>query len=260
MEEAASRIIVALDFQTLDEAQRVVNMYKGLVGGFKAAQTLLTAEGAPRVAEALAGTADIIFGDFKYHDIPFQVEGSVKAATKLGFNMINVHAAGGSKMMLAAMRGAYNGAEEVGIKVPTIIAVTALTSLNFDDLVEAGELEALPSIADPVEREELQKRAIERLVRNRALLAQDCNLDGVVASPLELLDLRQNIQPESKIITPGIRLPGSSVDDQSRLSTPEFAIANGSNYLVVGRDFTGAEDPPSKLTEYCKRIIGAISN
>lgn len=253
-EQAAKKIIIALDYSSLDEALPIAMRFKGKVGGLKAAQTLLTAEGPDRVAKALSGMTDILFGDFKYHDIPFQVGGAVANATALGFNMINVHASGGSKMMIAAAEAAQEKADKLGIAVPTVIAVTVLTSLNYDALVELGDLPSL-NIADPEELADVQKRAIERLVRYRALLAQDCGLSGVVASPIEVPDLRQNVQEDFLIVTPGIRLPTSSVDDQVRLSTPEVAVANGSSYLVVGRDFTTADDPDAVLEEYTRRIV-----
>jgi orotidine-5'-phosphate decarboxylase len=144
--------------------------------------------------------------------------------------MMNVHAAGGAAMLAAARHAVDEAAAELGSRAPLLIAVTVLTSLNDDDLKATG-------ITDDAARQAL------RLAR----LTADCGLDGVVCSAQEAHALRAAQGPDFKLVTPGIRLPGSSADDQSRIITPEAAIANGADYLVIGRPITQAADPLAAL-------------
>jgi len=140
--------------------------------------------------------------------------------------------------MLTASRAAVNkAAEAAGRKPPLLIAVTVLTSLDDADLTETGHIDAAAPQA-------------LRLAR----LARDCGLDGVVCSAMEAPAMRQEFGPAFVLVTPGIRLPGAARDDQTRIITPEAAVANGADYLVIGRPITRADDPLGTLDAINRKI------
>jgi orotidine-5'-phosphate decarboxylase len=171
-----------------------------------------------------------VFLDLKFHDIPNTVAQACAAATRLGVWMLNVHAAGGKAMLGAARNAVDTTAAELGRPKPLLIAVTVLTSLGDADLVATGVDDAAPQQA-------------LRLAR----LTAASGLDGVVCSAVEAPGLRRALGPRFKLVTPGIRPEGSARDDQTRINTPEAAIANGADYLVVGRPITQAPDPVAAL-------------
>jgi orotidine-5'-phosphate decarboxylase len=244
------KLIVALDLPTGDAATRMAERLQGHVGMFKVGSELFTAEG-PVAVRYLVATGHKVFLDLKFHDIPNTVRAAAREAAELGVSMVNVHASGGRKMMEAALEGACSPAGEsrgplkrgsalpgpptgntarphgpplqVG---PKVLAVTVLTSLEFQDLEELG----------------ISGKPIEAVVR-LARLAQGAGLDGVVASAREISALRQACGPDFLIVTPGIRPASAAADDQARIATPASAIAAGADYLVVGRPITGAPDP-----------------
>ena len=149
------------------------------------------------------------------------------AAADLGIWMLNVHAAGG-RAMLSSAREAIDKSHHQ----PLLIAVTVLTSLSSDDLVEIGITSST-----------------EEQVMRLASLSQLCGLDGVVCSAQEIIPLREHLGSDFKLITPGIRPMGSAVDDQIRVMTPARAISLGSDYLVIGRPITQASDPLQALLD-----------
>jgi orotidine-5'-phosphate decarboxylase len=222
-----SRILVALDVPTRDAALALADALSGVVGGYKIGSQLFTAEG-PAIVRALVARGDRVFLDLKYHDIPNTVAGAVSAAADLGVWMVNVHASGGPAMMGAARRAADDSAGRRGTPPPLVIAVTVLTSLD------AGTLQQVGVPGTPIEQ-------VVRLAR----LSQDAGLDGIVASPQEVVAVREACGPAFVIVTPGIRGGSAAAgpDDQQRTATPAGAIAAGSSYLVVGRPITGASDP-----------------
>ena len=217
------RLIIALDVSSAAEAVRMAEKLRGHVGVFKVGSQLFTAEG-PVVARHLAALGEKVFLDLKFHDIPNTVHAAAREAARMGVSMLNVHAAGGSKMMEAALEGAGEGSS--GRDRPLVLAVTVLTSLGRYDLAGIG----LSGSAE---------RAAIRLAR----LAQRAGLDGVVASPLEIAAIRRSCGPEFVVVTPGIRFATTVADDQARIATPKEAIRAGGDYLVVGRPITAAADP-----------------
>jgi orotidine-5'-phosphate decarboxylase len=168
-----------------------------------------------------------VFLDLKYHDIPNTVATAVAAAAKLGVWMLNVHASGGVAMMQAA-KAAVQGLQLE--RMPLLIAVTILTSLQHEDLSVLGISDPLPVV-------------VERLAQASA----KAGMDGVVCSAQEAKRLRGLCGQGFKLVTPGIRPAWATRDDQSRVMTPKEALQAGSDYLVVGRPITQASDPAQAL-------------
>jgi orotidine-5'-phosphate decarboxylase len=222
---AADRLLVALDVETLGEAEVLLDRLRGVVTGCKVGSQLFTAAG-PAAVE-LARKRDFrVFLDLKFHDIPNTVAGAVREATRLGVFMLTVHAGGGVAMMRAAAESARKAAADFKVPRPLVIGVTVLTSLDRRALeVEVG----VPS-------------TVERHVVHLADRAREAGLDGCVASPQETRLLRLAMGPRWVIVTPGIRIANAG-DDQVRVATPAAAVAAGADYLVVGRPITQAPDP-----------------
>ena len=218
------RIIVALDYPDARDALALVSRLDPKLCRVKVGKELFTAAG-PALIEKLHAPGFGVFLDLKYHDIPNTVAGACRAAAELGVWMINVHALGGRAMMTAA-REALAGSKAR----PRIVAVTLLTSIGTADMAEVG------IGGNPQE-------AVLRLAR----LTQACGLDGVVCSAQEAAALRRQCGPEFSLVTPGIRPAAAGHDDQNRVATPRQAIADGADYLVIGRPITQASDPLAAL-------------
>ncbi len=217
-------IIVALDFDRAEEAVDLAERLDPALCRVKVGNELFT-RGGPAMVRTLQERGFQVFLDLKYHDIPNTVAAAVRAAADLEVWMVNVHAGGGSRMMQAA-REALEGREQR----PLLIGVTVLTSMSEDDLAELGYTET------PAER-------VQRL----AGLVQSSGLDGVVCSAQESTQLRNACGDNFTLVTPGIRLAGDDAGDQRRVVTPVDAMAAGSDYLVIGRSITRAQDPISTL-------------
>lgn len=221
------RLIVALDYSHASAALAMAARLDPSVCRVKIGKELFTAAG-PEVVRALVAMGFEVFLDLKFHDIPNTVAGAVRAAASLGVWMVNVHASGGRRMMEAA-RDALGAPGE---KVPLLIAVTVLTSLERADLAETG-IDTAP----------------EQQVQRLASLAVATGLDGVVCSAREATPLRASLGPAPVLVTPGIRPAGSDAGDQRRTLGPADALRAGSDFLVVGRPITGAVDPGAALRE-----------
>ena len=219
-----SRVIVALDYPDAAAALQLVASLTPDLCRLKVGKELFTRAGPPLVEE-LAGRGFDVFLDLKFHDIPNTVASACHAAADLGAWMINVHALGGERMLLAARQGIERATHS-----PLLVAVTILTSMDVPDLAAVG-LSGSP------------QDNVLRLAR----LARQSGLDGVVCSSRETAVLRDALGPDFLLVTPGIRPAGSEADDQRRVMTPTDAISAGSNYLVIGRPVTRADDPVSVL-------------
>lgn len=228
------RIVVAMDF---DNAGQCIAMAKRLSPQdcrLKVGKELFTACG-PQIVEQLMTLGFEVFLDLKFHDIPNTTAKAVKAAAELGVWMVNVHASGGERMMIAAR----DILESRSGKRPLLIAVTVLTSMEATDLAGVGI-----------------DRSPEKHVMKLAQLTQHCGLDGIVCSAREASLMRANFGSDFCLVTPGIRLESSPSDDQRRTLTPAAAIAAGSSYLVIGRPITQSVDPVAT----CQSIIQTLSD
>ena len=235
----SDRLLVALDVETLADAEQLLARLEGALTGCKIGSQLFTAAG-PRAVEAARKRGFSVFLDLKFHDIPNTVAGAVREATRLGVFMLNVHASGGLAMMRAAAEAAIKAAQDFGVPRPCCLGVTVLTSLDRRAL----------------HREVGVVANLDAHVLHLAERAREAGLDGCVASPREIRLLRIALGREWVIVTPGIR-PASSAeggsrppqdspgrrDDQVRVATPRQAFAAGADYLVVGRPITAAADP-----------------
>jgi len=227
------QLIVALDVPTFDEAKKLVKTLGKTVEIYKVGSQLFTASG-PEAVRYLLKEGKQVFLDLKFHDIPNTVASTLAAAVNIteggrGIMMCTLHALGGLEMLEAAAQAARKEAQIKGVKRPLLLAITVLTS-------EAG------------------KDNIPRLVLERAALAKQAGLDGVVASSQEAALIRREFGKDFVIVTPGIRPKDSAVGDQKRVTIPADAIANGSDFLVVGRPVVNASDPAAAAKQILEEI------
>lgn len=226
-----SKIIVALDYANAKDALALVDQLDANLCKLKVGKELFTAAG-PSLVETLVAKDFKVFLDLKFHDIPNTVAKACKAASDLGVWMLNVHASGGSAMMQAALEGVNQSNEN-----PYLTAVTVLTSMNQATLSEIN-------IQQPIEQQ----------VLSLAQLTQNVGLHGVVCSAQEATLLRKHVNANFLLVTPGIRPANASKDDQSRIVTPQDALQQGANYLVIGRPITQAEQPAKALQDILQSI------
>jgi orotidine-5'-phosphate decarboxylase len=242
--QTENKIIVALDVPTAGEARKIIAEIKTEVGAFKIGLQLFTAAGASFVREVVEA-GNKVFLDVKFHDIPNTVAKASIEAARLGVWMFNLHASGGGEMMRRTVSEVSEICERENLEKPKIIGVTVLTSSDDDTLKETG----------------IAENAESQVLRLAALSAK-CGLDGVVASPLEIKAIREKIGREDfLIVTPGVRpesaAQGANVatnDDQKRVKTPKRAVADGANFLVIGRPVLQAENKLKALRQILEEI------
>lgn len=228
MTNAKDKLIVALDLSSYDDARALVNRLGDTVTFYKIGLELLFSDGLS-LARELKQEGKRVFLDLKFLDIGNTVERAVASAAGLGVDFLTVHGHD-TKTLKAAIRG------RAGSDLK-LLAVTVLTSLDQSDLDEQG-LATTPGA----------------LVLSRARLAQNAGVDGVIASGQEAAAVRATAGPEFLIVTPGIRLPGGDTGDQARITTPEEALRDGANHLVVGRPINAAKDPKAAAEAFLARI------
>lgn len=226
-------VIIALDFENKERTLDFLKKFKNEKLFVKVGMELFYSEG-PSIIKEIKDLGHKIFLDLKLHDIPNTVNGGMKSLAKLGVDMVNVHAAGGIKMMQAA----YDAFEGVENK-PKIIAVTQLTSTSKEAM---NNEQGIPG------------DVIDSVLRY-AKCAKEAHLDGVVCSPLEVRAIKDSLGEDFLTVTPGIR-PQMVNDDQVRVTTPHDARKLGTNYIVVGRPITKAEDPYKAYLEIRKDFLG----
>ena len=227
------KVITALDVSSRDEALHLVKELHDLVGMFKVGSQLFMSAG-PAIVREIVEAGGKVFLDLKFHDIPNTVTHAAAEAAKLGISMMTIHASGGRAMMEAVVKGLQ---DKSGTHRPLVVAVTVLTSLDTRSLFEIG-----------------MEQPVDLYVQRLAVLAQECGVDGVVCSPREIQLLRKTVNPSFKIVTPGIRMPDQSLNDQQRIATPRDALAAGADYIVVGRAVTGDPQPRTAM----QRLIQSI--
>lgn len=241
MLKAKNKLIVALDVEDLESAEKLMDRMQGLVTHYKLGAQLLTAAG-PEAVGRVRRRGFGVFYDAKFHDIPRTVSAAVEAACRLGATIVNVHASGGREMMAAAAQAAAAVARKMRQPKAQVLAVTVLTSIN-----------------QPILQDEIGvHRHVESQVVHLAKLAQASGLDGVVASPQEIAAVRKACGPKFVILTPGIRPSGSEKGDQKRTLTPGEAVAAGADYIVVGRPVVQAKDPLAVVRQIRKEMEDAL--
>ncbi|WP_281299743.1 MULTISPECIES: orotidine-5'-phosphate decarboxylase [unclassified Iodidimonas] len=238
MQRFSNPLFCALDTGDLAQAIHLADSLKDVVGGFKLGLEFFCAHG-PHGVEEIARRDIPLFIDLKFHDIPNTVAGAVRSVMRLNPAILTVHAAGGADMMRAAADAAADEASRLGVKVPWIVGVTVLTSLD------AGDLDVLGI-------EGTTHKVVARLAR----LAEKSGLDGVVCAPHEISTTRSVAGRHLKLVVPGIRPRGSDSDDQKRVMTPKEAIENGATVIIVGRPITRASDPVGAA----RSIVNSISD
>lgn len=221
-----SKVIIALDFSERQQVLDLVSRLDPQECRLKVGKELFTSYG-PQIVRDLQALGFEIFLDLKFHDIPNTVYKAIRAAADLGVWMVNVHASGG-RTMLTQARQAINDSQNK----PLLIAVTILTSLSASEVAEIG-----------------YGQDVANQVKHLARLSYECGLDGVVCSAQEANIIKSVTAPEFLTVTPGIRLADATKDDQTRVMTPEAAVANGADYLVIGRPITQANNPLAVLQE-----------
>jgi len=233
------RLIVALDVGDLGEVKELVKLLASEVGMFKVGKQLFTHAGpqAVRLIQELGGE---VFLDLKFHDIPNTVAKAAVEATRLGVKMFNVHASGSLEMMRVTAKEARRVCHQQNLRKPIMLAVTVLTSLNQDDLKRVG----------------VDGRVADQVVR-LALLTKEAGMDGVVASPHEVADIRSACGRRFVIVTPGIRPRDAGRNDQQRVMTPADAIQASVDYIVVGRPILAAKDPVAAARKIIAEMQGA---
>ena len=226
MLDAGSNLIVALDFDSPEAALDLATQLDPGTVRLKVGKQLFTLAG-PDMVRALQDRGFDIFLDLKFHDIPNTVAKAVRAAADLGVWMVNVHASGGTRMMRAAKEALADAPHQ-----PLLVAVTVLTSMGQEDLVELGCHDG------PIDR-----------VCQLAALTQEAGLDGVVCSAAEAAVLSARHREDFLLVTPGIRQAGDAAGDQRRIVTPEQAVSAGATHLVIGRSITDSPDPAATAAQ-----------
>ena len=215
-------VIIACDFASKEQVLNFLDKFTGKKPFVKIGMELFYAEG-PEIVREIKARGHKIFLDLKLHDIPNTVKKSMAVLSRLDVDMTNLHAAGTISMMEAALEGLTR---PDGTR-PLLIAVTQLTSTDQERM----------------ENDLLIKEPIDKVVMHYASNAKDAGLDGVVCSPLEAEKVHNTCGNDFVTVTPGVRFADGDIGDQKRVMTPAEAKKIGSDYIVVGRPITAAEDP-----------------
>ncbi|MCI5682433.1 MAG: orotidine-5'-phosphate decarboxylase [Eubacteriales bacterium] len=228
-------VIIACDFADRKEVFAFLDRFEDKKPFVKIGMELFYAEG-PQIVRDIKARGHKIFLDLKLHDIPNTVKKAMKVLSSLDVDMCNVHAAGTSRMMKAAIEGLTrpDGSR------PLLIAVTQLTSTD----------------AEIMEKELLIKEPLEDVVAHYAKNAAESGLDGVVCSPLEAKKVHNACGSGFLTVTPGVRFADGEIADQKRVMTPAQAKAEGSDYIVVGRPVTQAADPVAAYMRCVEEFVG----
>ena len=228
-------VIVACDFPSKEAVLGFLDRFQEEKPYVKIGMELFYAEG-PEIVREIKRRGHRIFLDLKLHDIPNTVKKAMHSLSVLDVDMVNLHAAGTTAMMEAALEGLTR---EDGSR-PLLIAVTQLTSTNQESM----------------EKDLLIEKPIDQVVMHYALTAKNAGLDGVVCSPLESAKVHDVCGEGFLTVTPGVRFAGGDAGDQKRVTTPAKAKEIGSDYIVVGRSITAAEDPVEAYRRCVQEFVG----
>ena len=231
----AKDVIIACDFDSKEKVLNFLDLFKDKKPFVKIGMELYYAEG-PQIVKEIKDRGHKIFLDLKLHDIPNTVKKAMSVLSRLDVDMCNLHAAGATTMM----KGALEGLTRADGTRPILIAVTQLTSTDQETM----------------ERDLLINKPIDQVVMHYAKVSADAGLDGVVCSPLEAQKVHDVCGENFLTITPGIRFADGEVGDQKRIMTPAAARRIGSDYIVVGRPITAAEDPVMAYERCVKEFLG----
>ena len=233
----SDKIIVAIDGMDRNEAISFLKECPD-ISWVKVGLELFTKEG-PNIINTFKDMDKKIFLDLKFHDIPNTMSSASYHASKLGVDIISLHASAGLKALQLSKEATLKGASEINNKPPEVIAITVLTSISPQNF-----------------KYELNRESsIEKNVLSLSRLTYDAGLDGCVCSPLEVKSLREKYDDNFKLITPGIRFLINDINDQSRVMSPVDAISNGASKIVVGRAITKSNNPSKIFSEICNSII-----
>ncbi len=231
------RLIVALDGMTKEEAFSLISSLPGL-RWVKVGLELFVSAG-PEVLVDLREMGLRVFLDLKFHDIPATMAAACRKAARTGAELISVHACAGSNALSKAQTGALEGAVEAGVPVPTLLAVTVLTSWDEENLRDELVLD----------------QSLEARVDWLAKLAKQSGIGGCVCSPLEVRALRRMHPKPFELVTPGVRHLGSDIGDQARVMSPSAALKAGASRLVIGRPITRANNPADEFRRFCEELL-----
>jgi orotidine-5'-phosphate decarboxylase len=233
IETARKKLIVALDFSSEKDAWAMVDTLGDEVGFYKVGLGLQLA-GGNRIARDLKSRGKKVFLDYKYYDIQETIKNAVARAADMKIDFLTVH--GVSSILSSAVEGRGNSPMK-------ILCVTVLTSMDAEDIKEMG---FRPSVS------------VKNLVLHRAQKALQLGVDGVIASALEVPDIKKLSHGKLMVVTPGIRREGSAVHDQKRVATPYKAVRAGADYLVIGRDITSVPDPKVAAHDIILQMADAL--
>ena len=234
------RLIVALDLADPVKAKSLATLLAPEVGMLKVGKQLFVNAG-PDIVRAIHDLGGEVFLDLKFHDIPNTVASAAVEAARLGVRLFNIHVSGGREMMRQTAAAVEEVCGKEGLRRPSVLGVTVLTSLDGPDLEALG----------------MQGDVRTQVVR-MAGMAQEAGLAGVVCSAQEAQDIRGVCGDSFMLVTPGIRPAGQQAGDQKRVMTPGDAVAAGIDYIVVGRPITGADDPVEAARSVVAEMSGGL--
>jgi orotidine-5'-phosphate decarboxylase len=237
------KLILSLDMDDTAAAYSLIDKLGAYVKYYKIGLQLITKDG-PRMAMTLKRKGLKIFYDAKFYDIPQTVYNASCEATRLGVNMMNVHASGGPVMIARAKEGINAAADKLRLEKPLLLAVTVLTSMESKDLKKIYGV----------------KMNAKETVLRLATMAKKAGADGVVCSPQEIKIIKKELGDNFVVVTPGIRMDNAKKDDQKRIMNPKEAIAAGADYIVVGRPILQAVDKLDMVEKILKMIKEGYNN